>query len=113
MKLFFVLLFLGGCSFNNNISKVILLNKTGITIDSAEINVNNYQLKTSKLNNGDSTMVFFNLDSMINKHDVVYSFKLYSSDKVILNNNIFLNDLGYIPNITRFKITDSLTIERY
>lgn len=113
MKFFLVLFILGGCSIKDNISKIILLNNTSISIDSVKIHVNNYKLKTSKLKSGDSTVILFNIDSMLIKHDVVYSFKLYSSNKVVLDKNIFLNDLGYIPNITRFKITDSLTIERY
>lgn len=112
MKLILFLLF-ASCSYKYNLSELIILNESKITFDSIKVHVNNYSLKIPEILSGKSRLITLDIDSVLAKHDVIYSFEFYVKDSMIVKNNLYLNDLGLIPKSLKIKITDSLTVERF
>lgn len=52
-------------------------------------------------------------DSVDSNHDVVYFFKGFIKDSVIFKGGIFSNDLGYIPDLLKMKITDDFKLVKH
>jgi hypothetical protein len=99
-------------SCNKNV-KVLIANESKVNIDSVVIGINNYKHTTNTLKSDSSKTVLINTASIVANHDVVYFFIFYSADSIIAKETIFSNDLGYIPDIFKVKLTDSLRIKEY
>ena len=101
--------FTSSCLNDNPKTKLVVLNKSNLVIDSILFSLNNFNIKFNKISHDDSTSTFFEKSKIKNlNHDVVYLLKAYSQGKEITKQLIYSNDLGFLPEKLTFALTDSL-----
>jgi hypothetical protein len=112
MKFSIILLFYTFVSCNDPV-RLIIKNESKFRFDSATIEINKYRFVIKNIAINDSSEYVYNRDSVHANHDVLYVCTFYYNDSLKLSRYHYSNDLGYIPDSLKLKITDSLTLERY
>lgn len=94
-------------------SRVHTVNNCGFTIDSLQIQVNNYKFTTAALQAGATGNYTFKRKPVHAKHDVVYTLKGYRGGRPVIDQPIFSNDLGYVPGSFRVRILPGFKVEQF
>jgi hypothetical protein len=111
-----VLLLLASCGYffkTDEKSKLVIRNESKADFDSLNVRINKYTFKLLNVKGKQLRDFTFTKDSVSAKHDVVYSFKGFKNGALIFDDWFFSNDMGFIPDSLRVRITDSLKIEGY
>ena len=112
--LIFCILMFSGCLYNAEVvnRRVVIRNDSGIDFDSAKISVNNYSGTIEDIKRSSDSFLEFSRNAVSANHDVLLHIELYRSDSIISKETIFLNDLGFIPELTTVKVNNELRMFR-
>lgn len=110
VKILFLFLLFTSCMLSKEKHAVFINNTSALTIDSIVIRVNNYTTTIGTVNPGQKIEKPIARDSIIAKHDVIYSFTVFAKGAVKSRETFFSNDLSYVPPRFKVRITDSLKL---
>jgi hypothetical protein len=99
-------------SCKNQQKSIIILNNSTTNFDSVKIWLNNYNFKLIDFKSNTQRKNKLNEAHIESKHDIGFHFLFFKKDSIIIDDFIFLNDLGYIPLVSKFNVNDSLQIKR-